>query len=70
MRCIDNGITYGLDPKGCMWCHTCLEEIFGSTSKPPNDIYAILILGVDALLKIFGRAVFEAVEAEGGCLVK
>ena len=39
MRCIDNGITYGLDPKGCMWCHTFLEEIFGSTSKPPNDIY-------------------------------
>jgi hypothetical protein len=24
----------------------------------------------DVLLKIFGRAVFEAVEAEGGCLVK
>ena len=24
----------------------------------------------DVLLKIFGRAVFEVVEAEGGCLVK
>jgi hypothetical protein len=24
----------------------------------------------DVLLKIFGRAVFEAVEADGGCLVK
>ena len=24
----------------------------------------------DVLLKIFGRAIFEAVEAEGGCLVK
>ena len=24
----------------------------------------------DVLLKIFGRAVFEAVEVEGGCLVK
>ena len=24
----------------------------------------------DVLLKIFGRAVFEAVEAKGGCLVK
>ena len=23
--------------------HTCLEEIFGSTSKPPNDIYIICI---------------------------
>ena len=23
----------------------------------------------DVLLKIFGRAIFEAVEAEGGCLV-
>ena len=25
--------------------HTCLEEIFGSTSKPSNDIYVELILG-------------------------
>ena len=24
----------------------------------------------DVLLKVFGRAVFEAVEAEGGCLLK
>ena len=24
--------------------HTCLEDIFGPTSKPPNDIYLILIL--------------------------
>ena len=24
----------------------------------------------DVLLKIFGRAVFEAIEAKGGCLVK
>ena len=24
--------------------HTCLEDIFGPTSKPPNDIYIILIL--------------------------
>jgi hypothetical protein len=24
----------------------------------------------DVLLKIFGRAVFEAIEAAGGCLVK
>jgi hypothetical protein len=25
---------------------------------------------LDVLLKIFGRAVFEAVEIEGGCLMK
>ena len=24
----------------------------------------------DVILKIFGRAVFEAIEAKGGCLVK
>jgi hypothetical protein len=28
--------------------HTCLEETFGSTSKPPNNIYIILILGKNA----------------------
>ena len=28
--------------------HMCLEEIFGSTSKPPNDQF-------DVLLKIFGK---------------
>jgi hypothetical protein len=30
--------------------HTCLEEIFGSTSKPPNDIYVELILGKNAAI--------------------
>ena len=25
--------------------HTCLEEIFGLTLMPPNNIYVILILG-------------------------
>ena len=49
--------------KSCMWVvspiknqakisipahHTCLEEIFGSTSKPPNNIYIQLILGKNA----------------------
>ena len=28
--------------------HMCLEEIFGSTSKPPNDIYVELTLGKQA----------------------
>ena len=28
--------------------HTCLEEIFGSTSKPTNNIFIILILGKSA----------------------
>ena len=30
--------------------HTCLEERFGSTSKPPNNIYVILILGKNAAI--------------------
>jgi hypothetical protein len=49
--------------------HTCLREIFGSTSRPTNNIYVILILGkmqqFDAIFEILGRAVFEAIEIKG-----
>jgi hypothetical protein len=30
--------------------HTCLEERFESTSKPPNNIYVILILEKNAAI--------------------
>ena len=30
--------------------HTCLEETFGFFSKPPNNIYVILILGKNAAI--------------------
>ena len=46
--------------------YICLVEIFGSDLKPPNFMYVILILRKNAVIwcnfKIFGRAVFEAVE--------
>ena len=30
--------------------HTCLEETFGFFSKPPNNIYVVIILGKNAAI--------------------
>ena len=47
----ENDLRKGLDIiKSTIMSHTCLEDIFGSTSKPPNNIYLILILGNNAAI--------------------